>query len=137
MGKNISYIIYSYRGTRKCYARRNRILAQSFVSYHVRERTVYKWKKVIVAQSCLTVQPHGLQPTRLLCPWNSPGGNTGVGCHALLQGIFPTQGSNLDLLHCKQILYGLNHQESHKWKREYKSKVCQSRIIYLIAGLNA
>ena len=35
---------------------------------------------------------------RLLCPWNSPGKNTGVGCHALLQGIFPTQGSNLHLL---------------------------------------
>jgi len=40
------------------------------------------------------VQPHGLQPTRLLCPWDSPGKNTGVRCHALLQGIFPTQGSN-------------------------------------------
>ena len=37
---------------------------------------------------------HGLQPTRLLCPWNSPGTNTGVCCHSLLQGIFPTQGSN-------------------------------------------
>ena len=36
-----------------------------------------------------SVQPHGLQPTRLLCPWDSPGKNTGVGCHALLQGIFP------------------------------------------------
>ena len=36
--------------------------------------------------------------TRLLCPWNSPGKNTGVGCHALLQGIFPTQGLNLGLL---------------------------------------
>ena len=36
--------------------------------------------------------------TRLLCPWNSPGKNTGVGYHALLQGIFPTQGSNLSLL---------------------------------------
>ena len=47
-------------------------------------------------------RPHGLQPTRLLCPWDSPGRNTGVGCHALLQGIFPTQGSNpgfLRLLH--------------------------------------
>ena len=43
----------------------------------------------------------------LLCPWDSPGKNTGVGCHALLQGIFPTQGSNLRLLwllHCRQIL---------------------------------
>ena len=42
---------------------------------------------------------HGLQPTRLLCPWDSPGKNTGVGCQALLQGIFPMQGSNLHLLH--------------------------------------
>ena len=40
----------------------------------------------------------GLQPTRLLCPWDSPGKNTGVGCHFLLQGIFPTQGWNLHLL---------------------------------------
>ena len=46
------------------------------------------------------VQPYGLLlPTRLLCPWDSPGKNTGVGCHALLQGIFPTQGSNPNLLH--------------------------------------
>ena len=37
-------------------------------------------------------------PTRLLCPWDSPGKNTGVGCHSLLQGIFPTQGSNTHLL---------------------------------------
>ena len=58
------------------------------------------------------LQPHGLQPTRLLCPWNSPGKNTGVGCHSLLQGIFLTQGSNLGFLHCKQILYCLNHQGS-------------------------
>ena len=43
--------------------------------------------------------PHGLWPTRLLCPWDSPGQNTGVGCHSLLQGIFPTQGSNPSLLY--------------------------------------
>ena len=42
--------------------------------------------------------PHGLKPTRLLCPWDSPGKKTGVGCYALLQGIFPTQGSNPCLL---------------------------------------
>ena len=41
--------------------------------------------------------PHGPPSTRLLCPWDSPGKNSGVGCHAL-QGIFPTQGSNLHLL---------------------------------------
>ena len=39
-----------------------------------------------------SLRPFGLQPARLLCPWDSPGKNTGVGCHALLQGIFPTQG---------------------------------------------
>ena len=41
---------------------------------------------------------HGCHCTRLLCPWNSPGRNTGVGCHSLLRGIFPTQGSPLHLL---------------------------------------
>ena len=42
---------------------------------------------------------HGLSPARLLCPWDSPGKNTAIGCHFLLQGIFPTQGCNLPLLH--------------------------------------
>ena len=46
-----------------------------------------------------SVRPHGLEPTRLLCPWDSLGKNTQVGCHPLLQGIFPTQGLNLHLLH--------------------------------------
>ena len=49
-------------------------------------------------QSCLILQSHGLLPAGLLCPWNSPGKNTEVGCHALLQAIFLTQGSNLCLL---------------------------------------
>ena len=38
-----------------------------------------------------STRPHGLEPARLLCPWDSPGKNKGVGCHALLQGIFLTQ----------------------------------------------
>ena len=42
---------------------------------------------------------HWLQPIRILCPWDSLGKNTGVGCHFLLQGIFPIQGSNPGLLH--------------------------------------
>ena len=41
-----------------------------------------------------SLRPHGLQPTRLLCSGDFPGKDTGVGCHSLLQGIFPTQGSN-------------------------------------------
>ena len=45
--------------------------------------------------------------TRLLRPWDFLGKSTGVGCHFLLQGIFPTQGSNPGLLHCRQMLYCL------------------------------
>ena len=59
-------------------------------------------------QSCLmsdSWRPHGLSPTRLLCPWDSPVKNTGVGCSDLFQGIILTQGLNLHLLHCRQILY--------------------------------
>ena len=68
---------------------------------------------LLVVQSCSTLQPHGLQPTRLLCAWDFPGKNTGLFRHFLPQGIFPTQGSNLGLLHCRQILYCLSHQGSH------------------------
>ena len=63
--------------------------------------------EVKITQSRPSLQPHGLYS-----PWNSPGRNTGVGSHSLLQGIFPTQGSNPGLLHCRQILYQLSHQGS-------------------------
>ena len=49
-----------------------------------------------------SLQPRGLQPTRLLHPWDFPGKSTGVGCHFLFQGIFPIQGSNSGLPHCRQ-----------------------------------
>ena len=52
-----------------------------------------------------SVQPYRLQPARLLCPWDSLSKSTRVGCHALLQGILPTQGSNPGLLHWRQIHY--------------------------------
>ena len=51
-----------------------------------------------VSQSCLTLRPHGLQSTRLLCPRNSLGKNIGAACHFPLQGIFLTQESNWHLL---------------------------------------
>ena len=62
--------------------------------------------------------PHGLWPARLLCPWNSPGKNTGMGCHSLLQRSFSTQRLSPALLHCRKILYHLNYQgsPSAKWK---------------------
>ena len=50
-----------------------------------------------------SLQPRGLQPARLLCPWDFPGKNIGVGCHFLHQGIFPTQGSNP---HLQGLRYG-------------------------------
>ena len=71
---------------------------------------VCKGKKVLVAQLCLTLCDPMV--TGLLCPWNSPGKNTGVNSHSLLQGIFPTQWSNPGLLHCRQFLYHLSHQGS-------------------------
>ena len=53
------------------------------------------WVCVPSCFSCVwLLQPHGLRPTRILCPWDSPGKITGVGCHAFFQEIFPTQGSN-------------------------------------------
>ena len=55
-----------------------------------------------------SLQPHRLHPTRLLCPWISPGKNTGVDRHSLLQGIFPTQELNPGLLHSREILYHLS-----------------------------
>ena len=53
-----------------------------------------------------------LRPHRLYSPWNSPGQNTRVSSLSLLQGIFPTQGSNPGLLFCRQILYQLSHKGS-------------------------
>ena len=53
----------------------------------------------VCAKALPTLWPHGLEPAKLLCPLDYPGKNTAVGCHALLQGIFLTRGSNLSLLH--------------------------------------
>ena len=71
----------------------------------------------------ITVSQREMQDTALLvshvwllCPWDSPGENTEVDCHSLLQGIFLTQRLNLSLLHCRQILYCLSHQGSHLLK---------------------
>ena len=55
-----------------------------------------------------SLRPHGLQPVRLLCPWDSPGKNTGVGCHVLLQGIFPPKDqTRISFVSCigKQVLH--------------------------------
>ena len=86
---------------------------------HEIKRHLLLGRKVVTNLVCVShsvmsdsLQPHGLQPASLLCPWNSPGKNTGRGNHSLLQGIFLTQGSSPGLLHCRQILFYLNHQGS-------------------------
>ena len=69
----------------------------------VRMKSIYRFCRLLfscclAAQSCLTLcDPMDLQPARLLCPWDSPSKNPGVGCHDLLQQILPTQGSHLPL----------------------------------------
>jgi len=68
-----------------------------------------------VAQSCLPLLLHGLLAVMLLCPWNFPGKNTGVGCHFVPKGIFLTQGLNLHglyLLHLQVYSLLLHHLES-------------------------
>ena len=76
------------------------------------------WKKnnnvVIVSsesENCSVISD-SLRPHRLYSPWNSLGQNTGVGSLSLLQGIFPTQGSNPGLPHCRWILHQLSHKRS-------------------------
>ena len=74
------------------------------------------------------MQPHGLYS-----PWNSPDQNTGMGSLSLLQGIFPTEGLNPGLLHCRWILYQLSYQGNStvfkdlplKKKRKNKQKNTQ------------
>ena len=61
-----------------------------------------------------SVMSNSLWPYRLYSPWNSPGQHTGVGSLSLLQGIFPIQGSNPGLPHCRWILYQLSHKGSPK-----------------------
>ena len=58
-----------------------------------------------------SLRPHGLEPSRLLCPKESSGKDTEVGCRSLLQGIFPNQGLNPSLLHCRQMVYCLQPWE--------------------------
>src|SRR5574337_2163005 len=71
---------------------------------------------------------YGPKPARLLCPWDSPGQNTGVGSISLLQGIFPTQGLNPGLPNCRRILYQLSHKGSPMTNLD---SLLKSRVITL------
>ena len=90
-------------------------------------KTVMKYISIAYAKKCiLNIQEPEKKKTSITkwkllshfwlfaIPWNSPGQNTGVGSLALLQGMFPTQGSNPGLPHCRQILYQLSHKGSQR-----------------------
>ena len=83
----------------------------------------------LVQSESRSVVSDSLWPHGLYSPWNSPGQNTGVGSLFLLRGIFPTQGSNPGLLHCRQILYQLSH------KRSPESKKCWFSFWIVASGL--
>ena len=82
---------------------------------HILFHSAYLAVLCLVIQSCVTLcDPMNCSLPVFFVHGDSPGKNTGVGCYALLQGIFPTQGSNSGLLHCKRIFYHLSHQESSR-----------------------
>ena len=94
----------------------------------------------LVALSCPTLcDPMYCSPPGSSVHGDSPGKNTEVGCHALLQGIFPTQESNQGLLHCRWILYQLSYQGSPEnvWKFLKKLKIeLPYDLSILLLGLN-
>ena len=74
----------------------------------------FNWKIKESGSESPSVVFDSLWPYGLYSPWNSPGQNTGLGSLSLLHGIFPTQGLNPDLPHCRQILYQLSHKASRE-----------------------
>ena len=69
-------------------------------------------EKLSCSIMCDSLRFDGLEPARLLHPWNFPGKSTGVGFHFLFQGLFPTQGWNPGLPHGGHMIFTLSHQES-------------------------
>ena len=86
-------------------------------------KTVERIKCVCFSHVWFFCDPRGLWPTRLLCLWDSPGRNTGVGCHFLLQGIFLTQGSNPPLLYWQADSLVLSYQESSEVENRLKQEI--------------
>ena len=89
----------------------------------------------LVAQSCLTLcDPMDCSPPGSFVHGDSPDKNTGVGCHALLQWIFPTQGSNLGLLPRRQIFYSLSHQvyiDKTVYLQDFKAVLLLIKLVIL------
>ena len=100
-----------------------------------KEKTPTYLRNVLYLHSVMldSLQPHGLEPVRLLCPWDSLGKNNGVDCHALLQGIFLTQGLNPGLLHCKQVLFCLSYrEEAPTWEMNWYNLLVLVKNVQLL-----
>ena len=81
------------------------------MGYLARDGVLFMWNVCLVTQLCPTLcNPMECSPPGSSVHGDSPGKNTEVSCHALLQEIFPTQGWSPGLLHCRQILYHFSHQ---------------------------
>ena len=107
--------------------------------WSLRKERKWKWSRSVVSDS---LQPPWTVAYRLLHPWDFPGKSTGVDCHFLLQGIFPTQGLNPTLPHCRQILYCLRHQGSQIFENIMLSYESQRQkphdvwfLMYRISGI--
>ena len=111
----------------------NKQFNQVFIENLVHKRhSAIESESVSVARLCGgSLPPHWLSPTRFLCSWGCPGKNIGVCCHALLQGIFPTQGSNLGVRQCRQILHRLSHQGSSIKDSWIKKKARSSIYLWI------
>ena len=92
--------------------------SQTILVMHEKYFRFLCWMKLVkvkvksLSRARLFTTPWIVTCTKLLRPWDFQSKSTGVGCHFLLQGIFPTQGSNPGPSHCRQMLYGLCHQGS-------------------------
>ena len=99
------------------------------------------WARLSRSVMSESLRPHGLHPARLLCPWDFPGKNTGVGCHSLPHGVFPTQGSNPGLPHCRQVLHQLSHEGSPLlniscWKEFYATIAVLYSLLHFLGPVN-
>ena len=99
------------------------ILSRLFITFLPRSKhLLISWQlsSTAVISESGSVMSKSLRSHGLYSPWNSLGQNTGVGSLFFLQGIFPTQGSNPGLPHCRQILYQLSHKGQAAWPKKKK-----------------
>ena len=129
--------------TKAIYFTQSTDLNVNLIQKHPCRNTQNVWSTIWASPDLLShsvlpnsLRPHGLQPARLLCPWDSPCKNTGVGCHFLLQGIFPTQGSNPHLLHWQEDSSALSHLRSPILHFTSAKIDCSGIMCYIFSNSN-